>query len=99
MVDNASILVTHRGTPATANRVPDFPWVRFHSGMVTYEEALIQGHYLVVNWSAMGRPGERERTHARRIYPRPQAAAKQLGSLGRSLRGGRLRAIDTGMAG
>src|SRR5262249_6840547 len=56
-----SIQVSHHGTPATAARVPDFPWVRFHTGLVAYEEALIQGRYLVANWSAMGRPNERER--------------------------------------
>ncbi len=61
MTERSSIRVSHQGTQATADRIPDFPWVRYHTGLVAYEEALIQGQYLVVNWSAMGRPNERER--------------------------------------
>lgn len=60
-VESTSIRVSHRGAPATNERVPDFPWVRFHLGPVAYEEALLDGQYLVVNWSAMGRPNERGR--------------------------------------
>lgn len=60
-LEPTTILVSQHGTQATAERIPDFPWIRFHTGRVAYEEALIQGQYLVVNWSAMGRPNERER--------------------------------------
>jgi len=59
--DAIDITVSHQGRRATHERIPDFPWVRLHTGHVAYEEALIQGQYLVVNWSAMGRPNERER--------------------------------------
>ena len=40
--------------------VPDFPLVRFDTGIVVYQEALINGQYLVANTSAMGRPKPRE---------------------------------------
>lgn len=56
-----NILVSETGIRATAATIPDFPWVRFHTGLVDYEEALIEGQYLGVNWSAMGRPSSRER--------------------------------------
>lgn len=52
--------VTHSAPPATSMEVPDFPLVRFDTGMVVYQEALINGQYLVANTSAMGRPKLRE---------------------------------------
>lgn len=63
-LDSVNILVSESGSRATAATTPDFPWVRFHTGLVAYEEALIDGQYLVVNWSAMGRPSSRERIWA-----------------------------------
>ncbi len=45
---------------ATALQVEDFPMVRFDSGLLTYQEALLDGQYLVVNTSAMGRPRSRD---------------------------------------
>ena len=52
--------VTYSAPPATAIQVPDFPLIRFDTGMVVYQEALINGQYLVANTSAMGRPKPRE---------------------------------------
>ncbi len=46
-----------------------------------------------------GRAGERDRAAARRVHPRPVAAAEQLGPLGRGVRGGRLHGADAGLAG
>ena len=42
-------------------KTAEFPYVRFDSGPVIYEEALIEGQYLGAHWSAMGRPGSRQR--------------------------------------
>ena len=41
---------------------------------------------------------QRDRAAARRLHPRPVAAAEQLGPLGRRLRGGRLHRADAGLA-
>ncbi|MBA3946738.1 MAG: alpha-galactosidase [Herpetosiphonaceae bacterium] len=54
------IRISHNAPSATALALPDFPLVRFDTGMVVYEEALLNGQYLVVNTSAMGRPKFRE---------------------------------------
>jgi alpha-galactosidase len=54
------IQITHSTPPATSLQVPDFPVVRFDSGRVVYQEALINGQYLLVNGSALGRPKPRE---------------------------------------
>ncbi len=54
------IRITHSAPPATSMEVPDYPLVRFDTGMVVYQEALINGQYLVANTSAMGRPKSRE---------------------------------------
>ena len=52
--------VTHSAPNATSLQVPDFPMVRFDAAMTAYQEALINGQYLVVNTSAAGRPKPRE---------------------------------------
>jgi hypothetical protein len=39
--------------------LPEFPWVRFDSGHLCYNEALIDGRYLFAGSSAMGRPMSR----------------------------------------
>ena len=54
------IRVVHSAPAATVLEVPDFPMVRFDTGVVVYQEALINGQYLVANTSAMGRPKPRE---------------------------------------
>ncbi|MCL5997235.1 MAG: alpha-galactosidase, partial [Chloroflexi bacterium] len=54
------ISITHKAPAATAAAVPDFPLVRFDTGLVVYQEALVNGQYLVANTSAMGRPKPRE---------------------------------------
>jgi len=54
------IHITHSAPRATSLEVPDFPLVRFDTGLVVYQEALINGQYLVANTSAMGRPKPRE---------------------------------------
>ena len=54
------IRVTYSAPPATSLEAPDFPLVRFDTGMVVYQEALVNGQYLLVNGSAMGRPKSRE---------------------------------------
>ena len=54
------IRVVHTAPPATSLEVPDFPMVRFDTDMVVYQEALVNGQYLVTNTSAMGRPKPRE---------------------------------------
>jgi alpha-galactosidase len=54
------IRVTHSALQSTAQDIPDFPLVRFDSGKVVYQEALVGGQYLVVNMSAMGRPKPHE---------------------------------------
>jgi len=58
---DARILFSHHGMQATAAAPPAFPWVQYHAGLTTYDEALIDGRFVVVNWSAMGRPTSRER--------------------------------------
>ena len=55
-----NIRITHKAPAATSLEVPDFPLVDFDTGMVVYQEALINGQYLVANGSAMGRPKPRE---------------------------------------
>jgi len=50
------IRIAHSSPRTTATEVPDFPMARFDTGMVVYQEALINGQYLVANRSAMGRP-------------------------------------------
>ncbi len=54
------IRITHSTPHATALALPNFPLVRFDTGMVVYEEALLNGEHLVVNTSAMGCPKFRE---------------------------------------
>jgi alpha-galactosidase len=54
------ISITHSALAATAASVPDFPLIRFDTGLVVYQEALINGQLLVANTSAMGRPKPRE---------------------------------------
>ncbi len=54
------IRIAHTAPPATSTQVPDFPLVRFDTQMVVYQEALINGQYLLVNGSALGRPKPRE---------------------------------------
>ena len=54
------IAITHSAPAATATPIPDFPLLRFDTGLVVYQEALINGQYLVANTSAMGRPKPRE---------------------------------------
>ena len=55
-----NIHISHTAPPATVAEIPDFPLVRFDTGLVVYEEALINGQYLGATWSAMGRPKPRE---------------------------------------
>ena len=50
------IRITHVEPRATALIVPEFPHVRFDTGLAVYEEALIDGQYLLGNVSAIGRP-------------------------------------------
>ena len=50
---------TTSSSPLTRD-VPDFPLVRFQSGPLVYEEALIMGQYLGVSWSAAGRLNTRD---------------------------------------
>ena len=54
------VSVVHSCPPTTKLDVPDFPIVRFDTGMVVYQEALINGQYLIAHTSAMGRPKPRE---------------------------------------
>ena len=54
------IRISQSAPAATSLEVPDFPLVRYDTGMVVYQEALIDGQYLVANTSAMGRPKPRE---------------------------------------
>jgi alpha-galactosidase len=54
------IHISHSAPAATSLEVPGFPLVRFDTGLVVYQEALINGQYLVANGSAMGRPKPRE---------------------------------------
>ncbi|HEY3289200.1 MAG TPA: hypothetical protein VGK87_03640, partial [Anaerolineae bacterium] len=54
------IAITQSAPAATAAPIPDFPMVRFDTALVVYQEALINGQYLVANTSAMGRPKPRE---------------------------------------
>ena len=56
-----NIHISHTAPPASAEEIPDFPLVRFDTGMAVYEEALVDGQYLGATWSAMGRPQSRER--------------------------------------
>ncbi len=70
------IFVTHAAPLATSLEVPEFPLVRFDTGMAVYQEALINGQYLAVNSSVMGRPKLREwiwkEFSANPAGPRPQ---------------------------
>jgi hypothetical protein len=43
------IELSHGAPPATSMQVPDFPLVRFDSGMLVYQEALIDGQYFLAN--------------------------------------------------
>lgn len=54
------IRVVHTTPAATAEMIPDFPMIRLDTDLVVYQEALINGQYLLVNASAMGRPKSRE---------------------------------------
>jgi alpha-galactosidase len=55
-----NIQITQTAPPATSLSLPDFPMARFDTGLVVYQEALINGQYLVANTSSMGRPKPRE---------------------------------------
>ena len=55
----------------TAAVIPDFPWVRYDSGRLCYNEALIEGRYLFAGSSALGRPMTRAQVHAD-AHPRNQ---------------------------
>ncbi|MCC7354516.1 MAG: alpha-galactosidase, partial [Anaerolineae bacterium] len=59
------IHITHSAPAATATTAPDFPLVRFDTGLVVYQEALINGQYLVAHASAMGRSQTRAGAWAR----------------------------------
>jgi alpha-galactosidase len=54
------VIIRHSAPAATSMQVPAFPLVRFDTGLVVYQEALIDGQYLVANTSAMGRPKPHE---------------------------------------
>ncbi|MHB9031591.1 MAG: alpha-galactosidase [Anaerolineae bacterium] len=54
------IQISTNAPQATALQVEEFPMIRFDCGLVTYQEALIDGQYLVVNASATGRPRSRD---------------------------------------
>ena len=53
------ISISHSSPSKTLKTVPDFPMVSFQSGALVYEEALINGQYLGVGWSAVGRQSSR----------------------------------------
>ncbi len=55
------IHISHTPSAMTAHRAPEYPWIRFDTGMMIYEEALVGGQLLGANLSAMGRPKSRER--------------------------------------
>ena len=55
------IHVTHSAPAGTATEIPDFPVVRFDSGGAVVQEALVNGQYLLLHTSGMGRPLTRER--------------------------------------
>jgi len=55
----------------TAAPVPDFPWVRYDTGRLSYNEALIEGRWLFSGSSALGRPMTRMQVH-REAHPRNQ---------------------------
>ena len=54
------IHVTRSAPAATSLQVPEFPMIRFDTALAVYQEALINGQYLVANCSATGRPKPRE---------------------------------------
>ena len=67
------IIMTQSGVQATGAPVPDFPWVRFDTGRLIYNEALMSGRYVGAGMSAMGRPMSRAQVHGR-VKPPPEGA-------------------------
>jgi len=55
-----NIHISHDAPRATALAVEPFPMIRFDAGLACYQEALLNGQYLVVSTSAMGRPRNRD---------------------------------------
>ena len=60
MTNHMQIRLSHSDLQATSTEIPAYPIMRYDTGMVVYQEALIEGQYLLVNASAMGRPKARE---------------------------------------
>lgn len=76
-----NVRVTHSGiTPAVLD-VPDFPMLRVDGDRLVYQEVLINGQYLGVHLSAMGRPKSRGRIwedlHAGASWYRPTLRTRQ----------------------
>jgi len=62
---SARFLVDTEPTTTTTLEVPAFPWVRCDAGRFILEEGVIEGNYVSLHFSAMGRPGSRERLWAK----------------------------------
>jgi alpha-galactosidase len=57
------IIVDTENSRTTTRNVPVFPWIRFDANLFIYEEAFIEGNYVGLHYSAMGRANTRERDH------------------------------------
>src|ERR1041385_9360482 len=55
------IIIDKEKSNVTTADVPSFPWFRFDAEQFICEEALIDGNYVNLHFSAMGRPNCRER--------------------------------------
>ncbi len=61
MSDTTAIRISTSDPSFGPVKTPDFPWVRFDTGLTIHDEVLIEGQYLGGPWSAMGRPSSRQR--------------------------------------
>ena len=57
----SQIIVDKESSTVSTGGVLGFPWFRFDAGQFICEEALIDGNYVSLHFSAMGRPNCRER--------------------------------------
>ena len=57
------IITDHERAKTTTREVPVFPWIRFDAEKFVFEEALIDGNYMGMSFSGMGRGESRDRIY------------------------------------
>jgi alpha-galactosidase len=69
---SSRIIIDTENSKTTSRKVESFPWIRFDANKFIYEEAFIEGNYVGLHFSAMGRANTRER-----IYDKYKLSNKQ----------------------